>query len=128
MGLSGKMHQPHTTHLQAVKRIFRFVKGTQFTSTILSGHYLTCLLQKLIGQVVPTITVRQRVPVYWSQLVAKAVKKQSTTSRSSCEAQYWALATTAAKLHYIILHCPVHKNEKTCLDSLVFIDIRYSPY
>uniref|UniRef100_A0A2N9FCJ3 GAG-pre-integrase domain-containing protein n=1 Tax=Fagus sylvatica TaxID=28930 RepID=A0A2N9FCJ3_FAGSY len=89
------MHSPTTTHLQAVKRILRYIKGT-----IDLGDLRLVIASSLV-----------LIIVSWS------CKKQPTVARSSAEAEYRALACAGAELTWlrsllrelhILLHTPCH--------------------
>ncbi|XP_019265763.1 PREDICTED: uncharacterized protein LOC109243311 [Nicotiana attenuata] len=96
------MQNPNGMHLQAVKRILRYVKGT-------IDHGLKIISQssfQLYGfsdadWVGCTIT-RRSTTGYSIYLGANCVswssRKQNTVARSSAEAEYRALAATAAEL------------------------------
>ncbi|CAL9015903.1 unnamed protein product [Prunus brigantina] len=94
------MHNPKTTHLQAVKRIYRYIKGTIEHGLIyLSSPYYwgkfgsTHWAGSLDGRSTSgaCIFLGPNIPTW-------TAKKQSIVSRSSLEAEYRALATTVAKL------------------------------
>ncbi|CAL2279421.1 unnamed protein product [Prunus armeniaca] len=98
------MHNPKTTHLQAVKRIYRYIKGT--------------IEHGLIYRSSPDYTLRAFSDADWAgslddrrstsgaciflgpNILTWTAKKQSTVSRSSSEAEYRALATTVAELQW----------------------------
>ncbi|KAB2635457.1 hypothetical protein D8674_025991 [Pyrus ussuriensis x Pyrus communis] len=98
------MHNPKSTHLQAVKRIYHYIKGT--------------VKHGLLFRSSPDFTIRGFSDADWAgslddrrstsgaciflgpNLLTWTVKKQSTVSRSSSEAEYHALATTAAEIHW----------------------------
>jgi hypothetical protein len=115
------MHSPTTTHLQAVKRILRYIKGT----IDLGIHLTPC----------SSLTLHAFSDANWAgcpddrrstigyciflgpNLVSWSCKKQPTVARSSAEAEYCALACVGAELTWlrsllrelhISLHTPCH--------------------
>jgi hypothetical protein len=115
------MHSPNTTHLQALKRILRYIKGT----IDLDIHLTPC----------SSLTLHAFSDADWAgcpddrrsmtgyciflgpNLVSWSCKKQPTVARSSAEAEYRALACAGAELTWlrsllrelhILLHTPCH--------------------
>ncbi|KAM2315364.1 hypothetical protein ACFX1S_028273 [Malus domestica] len=98
------MHNPKSTHLQAVKRIYRYIKGT--------------VEQGLLFHSSPDFSIQGFSDADWAgsiddrrstsgaciflgpNLLTWTAKKQSTVSRSSSKAEYRALATTAAEIRW----------------------------
>ncbi|KAM1079012.1 hypothetical protein ACFX2B_013622 [Malus domestica] len=73
------MHRPRVSHLQAVKRILRYLKGCPLDRRSTGGF---CIF---LG----------------SSLISWSAKKQPKVARSSTEAEYRSLAHTAAELSWI---------------------------
>ncbi|KAB2621335.1 hypothetical protein D8674_023517 [Pyrus ussuriensis x Pyrus communis] len=103
------MHSPRTIHLQAVKRILRYLKGT-----VDSGLWFTKSPQFLTawsdadwaGCPVDRRSTSGYCVFLGSNLISWSAKKQATVARSSTEAEYRSLAHTAAELTWVckILH------------------------
>ncbi|XP_048447305.1 uncharacterized mitochondrial protein AtMg00810-like [Pyrus x bretschneideri] len=101
------MHNPKSTYLQAVKRIYRYIKGI--------------VEQGLLFRSSPDFSIRGFFYTDWADsiddrrstngaciflgpnLFTWIAKKQSTMSRSSSEAEYRALATTAAEIRCFVI-------------------------
>lgn len=104
--LSQYMHSPASCHLSAAKRILCYIHGTlelgllfkksphdftlnAFSDSDWSGNSLDCRSTTGFGIFLGVN------PVSWG------AKKHTTVSRSSTEAEYWALASTTAELFWI---------------------------
>lgn len=98
------MHAPRTRHLQAVKRILRYVKGTislglQFRTSLDSALCAFCDVD-WAGDVDNHRSTTGVSIFFGPNLVAWSAKKQTTVTHSSSEAKYRAFATTAAELRW----------------------------
>lgn len=99
------MHQPHESHLVAVKRILRYIKQTPHFGM----HIVKSRDELLIGfsdaDWAGSPDDRRSTTgmcVYFGpNLITWATKKQTTISRSSAEAEYRALAHTAADMQWL---------------------------
>ena len=98
------MHHPTTSHLEAAKRVLRYVRGTlHFGIHLAPGPLTFSAFFDTDWAGYPTdrkSTTRMLVflgsnPIFWSS------KKQSTVFRSSKEAEYRALASTVAELAWL---------------------------
>ncbi|XP_058217465.1 uncharacterized mitochondrial protein AtMg00810-like [Rhododendron vialii] len=98
------MHQPKMSHYGAVKRILRYIKGT-----ITQGLHFTAGSVALtafvdadwVGDPVDRRSTTGYAIFLGSNLVSWCAKKQHTVARSSTEAEYRAMAHTAADLVWI---------------------------
>ncbi|KAM2128622.1 hypothetical protein ACFX1R_008391 [Malus domestica] len=119
------MHNPKSTHLQAVKHIYCYIKGT--------------VKQGILFRSSPDFSIQGFSDADWASsiddcrstsgaciflgpnLLTWTAKKQSTVSRSSSEAEYRALATTAAKIRWFCyLFCELGISLRT--PPCIFVD------
>ncbi|CAL2258609.1 unnamed protein product [Prunus armeniaca] len=130
------MHNPRTSHIQVVKRILRYIKGT--------------LEQGLIFHKSNDFTLRSFLDADWAgsvddrrsttgaciflgpNLLTWTAKKQSTVSRSSTEAEYRALANTAAEIRWFgylfrELGIPLHSAPCIYVDNISAIYMAANP-
>jgi hypothetical protein len=100
------MQTPHDTHLIAVKRIFRYPKGT-FNIGL---HYIRNPIHELHGfcdaDWAGCRDDRRSTTGFaiflGTNLISWGAKKQATVSRSTAEAEYRALASTTAELMWFV--------------------------
>ncbi|XP_070672609.1 uncharacterized protein [Malus domestica] len=98
------MQAPRTIHLQAVKRILRYLKGTiDLGLWFTKGHqHLTAWSDAdWVGCPVDRRSTSGYCVFLGSNLVAWSAKKQNTVARSSIEAEYRSLANSAAEVTWI---------------------------
>ncbi|KAM0984168.1 hypothetical protein PS2_011373 [Malus domestica] len=98
------MHNPKTTHLQAVKRIYCYIKGT-VVHGLLFGSSTDLSLRGFsdvdwVGFVDDRRSTSGACIFLSPNLLTWTAKKKSTVSHSSFEAEYRALATTTAELQW----------------------------
>ncbi|CAN6700242.1 unnamed protein product [Malus baccata var. baccata] len=98
------MHAPRTTHLQSAKRILRYVKGTLSHGLLFHKAPHSNLYgfsdSDWAGSVDDRRSTTGACIFLGPNLLTWTAKKQSTVSRSSTEAEYRALATTAAEIRW----------------------------
>ncbi|CAL8151010.1 unnamed protein product [Prunus armeniaca] len=98
------MHNPRTSHLQVVKRIFRYIKGTveQGLNFHQSNDFSLRSFSDAdwVGSVDDRRSTIGACIFFGPNLLTWTAKKQSTVSRSSTEAEYRALAHTAAEIRW----------------------------
>ncbi|KAM1079132.1 hypothetical protein ACFX2B_013731 [Malus domestica] len=129
------MQHPMVSHFTAVKRILRYLKGTMSCGITYSQGDLALSAfsdadwardpndwRSTTGSVV----FLGNNPISWSS------KKQQTVSRSSTEAEYRALSSTAAELDWIqqilaFLHFPISAPPVLYCDNLSAIALSFNP-
>ena len=98
------MSHPTSTHLEAAKRVFRYIRGTlsfgiSFTLGPLS---ITAFLgADWVGDPFDRCSTTGLLVFLGPNPISWSAKKQSTVSRSSTEAEYYALATTVVELSWL---------------------------
>ncbi|CAN1749024.1 Retrovirus-related Pol polyprotein from transposon TNT 1-94 [Linum perenne] len=130
------MHSPTTTHWQAVKRILRYLNGTldhclHFRST----SSTTLLAYSDAGWVSDPDDSRSKYgyAVYHGpNLISWTSRKQKVVARSSTEAEYRALAYTAAELVWLQqligeLHAPIRGPPLLLCDNIGAIFLSKNP-
>ena len=89
------MHAPSTTHLTAVKRVLRYLKGTAHHGILIRRHSPLQLHAFNRTSTTAYIVFLGANTISWSS------KKQKTVARSSTEAEYRTVASTAAKVNWL---------------------------
>ncbi|XP_028063232.1 uncharacterized protein LOC114266531 [Camellia sinensis] len=100
------MHAPTVGHFAAVKRILRFVQGTlphglHYTPSTFDLHGFSDA--NWAGDIHDRKSISGYCVFLGNNLVSWSAKKQATASRSSTEAEYRALAHTAAELSWLTM-------------------------
>ncbi|GAB2282717.1 hypothetical protein Dimus_039558 [Dionaea muscipula] len=100
------MHSPTVRHMEAVKRIFRYVKGSTNLGLHISPGSPYSLRAYSDADWAGCPDTRRSVTGYTlffgPNLVSWGSKKQPTVSRSSSEAEYRALAATATEVMWFV--------------------------
>jgi hypothetical protein len=100
------MHQPGTSHFQAVKRILRYLQGTLDYGLRLLSRSSLSLYGFSDADWAGCLDTRCSTTGYCIYLGANCIswasKKQATVSRSSAEAEYHSMSTTTAELTWIL--------------------------
>ncbi|BBH09856.1 transposable element gene [Prunus dulcis] len=98
------MHNPRSSHLQVVKRIFRYIKGTVEQGLVFHRSNDFTLRSFSDADWAGSVDDRRSTTgaciFFGPNLLTWTAKKQSTVSRSSTEAEYRALAHTAAEIRW----------------------------
>ena len=114
--LSQFIHQPTTIHWNAIKRVLRYLKGTINHGLLIRRQSSTHLHAFADADWAGDINDRRSTTTYFIFLGATPIswssKKQHTIARSTAEAEYRAIASSAAELNWINhlifeLHAPV---------------------
>jgi hypothetical protein len=130
------MHHPRTSHLQAVKRIYRYIKGTikhglSFHSS--TNYNLTAFSNLDWASFLDDHRSTTGACIFLGpNLLTWTAKKQSTVSRSSAEAEYRAFATTVTELRWFgYLFCelgiPLHTPPLIFCDNIFALNMASNP-
>lgn len=100
--VSQYMHKPSLCHFQAIKRFLCYIKGAlRYGHSFTPSSFCNILAYSDVDWVGCPNT-RRNISSYaiylGDNLVSWHSKKQPTVSCSSCESDYWALASTAAEV------------------------------
>jgi Reverse transcriptase (RNA-dependent DNA polymerase)/gag-polypeptide of LTR copia-type/Integrase core domain/GAG-pre-integrase domain len=108
--ISQFMHSPRTTHLDVVNRILRYLKGCPGQGILMKRNYDTNSIAGYSDADWAGTFDRKSTTGYCTfvggNLVTWRSKKQNVVARSSAEAEYRAMASTASELVWIkqLLH------------------------
>ena len=101
--LSQYMHRPTTLHWNAVKRVLRYLKGTQNHGLLIRRHSSPHLHAFADADWAGDLDDRRSTTVYvvfyGSTPISWSSKKQHTIARSTTEAEYRAIVSSAAELN-----------------------------
>ncbi|BBG96553.1 Seven transmembrane MLO family protein [Prunus dulcis] len=110
------MHAPRTTHLQAIKRILRYLKGSLGRGILMKKNGNTNIIGYSDADWAGCTVDRKSTTGYCTfvggNLVTWKSKKQNVIARSSAEAEYRAMASLTCELIWL----------RSLLNDLGFID------
>ncbi|KAM1666352.1 hypothetical protein ACFX14_045629 [Malus domestica] len=129
------MHSPREQHLQAVKRILRFLKGTLTQGLWFKKGSLALTAYSDADWAGCTFDRRSTTGFcvfLGPNLISWNAKKQPTVARSSTEAEYRALAHTAAEITWICkvfsdIHFPLSTVPTLWCDNISAISLASNP-
>ncbi|XP_065859821.1 uncharacterized mitochondrial protein AtMg00810-like [Euphorbia lathyris] len=130
------MHNPKTTHMAALKRILRYVKGTiEFGLTLLASP-LSQLVSYTDADWAGCPDTHRSTSGYCvflgDNLVSWSAKRQPTLSRSSAEAEYRGVANVVSETCWIRnllleLGCPIQKSSLVYCDNINAVYLTGNP-
>jgi len=130
------MHDPRDTHLSAVKRILRYLRGTTEHGLLLRPFVPSALCVYTDADWAGCPDTRKSTSGYavflGDNLVSWSSKRQNTVSRSSAEAEYRAVANGVAEACWLRqlmqeLHCPLTKSTLVYCDNVSAIYLSTNP-
>jgi histone deacetylase 1/2 len=130
------MHAPRTTHLNLVKRIIRYIKGTLDFGTHISPSSTSSLVAYSDADWAGCPDTRRSTSGFCvflgDNLISWSSKRQLTVSRSSAEAEYHAVAHVVAESCWIRnllqeLHCPLHRSTVVYCDNVSAVYLSVNP-
>jgi len=130
------MHDPRDTHLSAVKRILRYLRGTTEHGLLLRPFVPSALCVYTDADWAGCPDTRKSTSGYavflGDNLVSCSSKRQNTVSRSSAEAEYRAVANGVAEACWLRqlmqeLHCPLTKSTLVYCDNVSAIYLSNNP-
>ena len=130
------MHSPRVPHLQALKRIIRYIQGTKALGLQLRKSNITDLVAYFDADWAGCPDTRRSTSGYCvflgSNLVSWSAKRQPTVSRSSAEAEYKGVANAVAELCWIRnlmldLGCPITKADLVYCDNISSVYLSQNP-
>jgi len=130
------MHDPRETHLAALKRILRYVRGTLHMGLLIRPSTPVDLVVYSDADWAGCPDTRRSTSGYavflGDNLVSWSSKRQNTVSRSSAEAEYRAVANAVAKATWIRqllseLHTPLRKTTLVYCDNISSVYMSANP-
>ncbi|WZZ19965.1 hypothetical protein YC2023_121352 [Brassica napus] len=104
--MSQFMHKPSDEHWNGVKRILRYLAGTMTTGIFLHKHNTPSLHAYTdadwAGNKDDYTSTGAYIVYYGKHPIAWSSKKQTTVARSSTEAEYRSIASTASEVSWVI--------------------------
>ncbi|XP_071719245.1 uncharacterized mitochondrial protein AtMg00810-like [Rutidosis leptorrhynchoides] len=130
------MHDPKESHMHAIRRILRYIRGTISHGLQLSKTSLSSLVSYTDADWGGCPNTRRSTSGYCvflgGNLVSWSAKRQPTVSRSSVEAEYRGIANVVSEscwLHNILLEirCPISKATIVFCDNVSAIFLSGNP-
>ena len=130
------MHDPRETHLAALKRILRYVRGTLHMGLLIRPSTPADLVVYSDADWASCPDTRRSTSGYavflGDNLVSWSSKRQNTVSRSSAEAEYRAVANAVAEATWIRqllseLHTPLRKTTLVYCDNISSVYMSANP-
>jgi hypothetical protein len=124
------MHHPKESHLAALKRILRYVRGTLHMGLLIRPSSQQELVVYTDADWAGCPDTRKSTSGYavflGDNLISWSSKRQNTVSRSSAEAEYRAVANAVAEASWLRqllteLHTPLRKTTLVYCDSAIYM-------
>ena len=104
--LSQYMHEPKTSHMEAAIRVIKYVKQSPGLGILMSSSSTNQMTAYCDADWASCANTRKSITgylvTYGNSLISWKSKKQNTISRSSAEAEYRSLASTVAKIVWLV--------------------------
>ena len=130
------MHDPRETHLAALKRILRYVRGTLHLGLVLRPCQQEDLVVYSDADWAGCPDTRKSTSGYavflGDNLISWSSKRQNTVSRSSAEAEYRAVANAVAEASWLRqllseLHSPLRRATLVYCDNISAVYMTSNP-
>jgi len=130
------MHDPREPHLNALKHILRYLKGTLNYGLQLYPSNTSGLIAYTDADWAGCPTTRRSTSGYCifhgNNLISWSSKRQHTVSRSSAEAEYRGVANAVAEITWLSnllleLHCPLSKATLVYCDNISAVYLSTNP-
>jgi hypothetical protein len=121
------MHHPMEEHMQALRRVLRYIQGTRHHGLHLYPSSTTSLISYTDADWGGCPDTRRSTSGYCvffgDNLISWSSKRQPTLSRSSVEAEYRGVANVVSESCWLRnllleLHCPIHKATLVYCDNV----------
>ncbi|KAK4360865.1 hypothetical protein RND71_019817 [Anisodus tanguticus] len=130
------MHDPRVEHMNAIKRIIRYIQGTLDYGLHLYPSSTSTLVSYTDADWGGCPDTRRSTSGYCmflgNNLVSRSAKRQATLSRSSAEAEYRGVANVVSESCWLRnllleLHCPIQKATLVYCDNISAIYLSGNP-
>ncbi|KAK4358263.1 hypothetical protein RND71_023873 [Anisodus tanguticus] len=130
------MHDPRVEHMNAIKRIIRYIQGTLDYGLHLYPSSTSALVSYTDADCGGCPDTRRSTSGYCmflgNNLVSWSAKRQATLSRSSAEAEYRGVANVVSESCWLRnllleLHCPIQKATLVYCDNISAIYLSGNP-
>ncbi|XP_021753820.1 uncharacterized protein LOC110719224 [Chenopodium quinoa] len=130
------MHDPRQEHMQALRRIIRYLKGTLKLGLHLYSSSLSALISYTDADWGGCPDTRRSTSGYFvflsDNLISWSAKRQPTLSRSSAEAEYRGVANVVAESCWLRnllleLRCPIRKATVVYCDNVSAVYLTSNP-
>ncbi|KAK4359715.1 hypothetical protein RND71_021944 [Anisodus tanguticus] len=130
------MHDPRVEHMNAIKRIIRYIQGTLDYGLHLYPSSISTLVSYIDADWGDCPDTRRSTSGYCvflgDNLISWSAKRQAMLSRSSAEVEYRGVANVVAEICWLRnllleLQCPLHKASIVYCDNISAICMSHNP-